>query len=232
MPSGKSLPENPTVQLWSPYLTHESIRVDSSERTVQFDGISVGRHPNFPVDESELQSCDAKLLAFSAFESWSLSDHAKEGRCEFTLPPKIDREAFLRNAWGKHDIVHLSSHGEAFAEVPDATNVLLGCHTQARPPRFHYNDVIRLDFSGVSLVVLNVCMTKYGIQWANDDDLAREGVPCWTRMQPLGASPIPFTTRCSGAKSPYETHLAWRWLTHNRMSFKEPDIWGAFALLD
>lgn len=245
MPRGKSLPENPTIQLWSPYLTHEAIRVDQSERVVEIDGSAIGPHPNLPVDESELYSPNNKLLAFAAFEKWSLADLAGEGYCEFALPPTIDREAFLSNDWDRHDVVHLSSHGEAFAEIPDATNVLLGQHTQERPPRFHYNDVLRLDFSGVSLVVLNVCMTKYGIQWANDEDLSL----AWAFRASGAKSVIASRWNVPDAAAWYFAHWLYDallrekqtiraaftsavWKVRGHDLFRTPDIWGTFSLLD
>jgi len=135
------------------------VRVRSGERqqkTVQVVQAEFGPHPNLLDRESDLYTGDGELLAFSAFERWSLDDLVTKALCWVRRPNVTNRNSFLFADWKDCDVLHISAQGEAFAGVPDATNIRISIGSGLQSARLHYNDIPRND-------MLSVCMSKYGV---------------------------------------------------------------------
>ncbi|TWT60953.1 CHAT domain-containing protein [Rubinisphaera italica] len=103
------------------------------------------------------------------FEQWERS-----GFCHIhpSSRGRSTRKQFINAEWQGSDILHISTHGNAYSGVPDASHLMLGRGAHGKGTVIHYNDILRCDFSNVRLVVLIACLTKFGDQWAGDEDLS------------------------------------------------------------
>lgn len=245
MPAGNRLPKNASIELWCPYLNDGSIHADETDRVVRVGKKCFEPYPSLPDQESDLFTEDGDVLAYSHFERWTLSDLASHGLCQLEIPAEPTRVAFISTYWRTSDVIHISAHGEAFAGVPDATNITLDSERTATASRLHYNDILGLDLTNVTLVVLSVCMSKYGVQWANDEDLSL----AWAFRAAGAKSVIGSRWNVPDAAAWYFSHHFYDALLRRETPIREsfriainelqrhplfatPDVWGTFALVD
>lgn len=59
---------------------------------------------------------------------------------------EASRDAFLIQDWEAIDILHLSTHGMAYATCKEAVHLLLA-GVDSEPSRLHYHDILSQDFS-------------------------------------------------------------------------------------
>jgi len=161
----------PTISLWT-YLDmfqSERVHLDENSRTLQIDSHPAVAFPTLPADLSHVRA--GHQLPLSAYERWELEQLENESLCDVQRPPVPTRRAFKEFSWQGIDIVHVSTHGEAFGRVHDAANLHI-VDEEGRQTHLHYNDVLATDLAGIRLVFLNACLTKYGQQWSGDEDLS------------------------------------------------------------
>ena len=230
-------------------IAHDPYDVDSENRVLEMAAMASVPHLEYPrlPDKPVLGlSGSPAPLPFAHFEKWSFEDLQFDGHCDLCMHTGADarREDFLRNDWGTVDILHISTHGMAYSNCKEAAHLLFA-GAESQPTRLHYLDILSQDFSGLELVFLNACLTKFGKQWTGNEDLSLG----WA-FRAAGAGAV-IAARWPVADSAawyFASHFYDSWLkgqdalrtafnaairaTRANPLFADPHLWGAFVLLD
>jgi hypothetical protein len=225
--------------------------VDETGRCVRMTGgggESAISYPSLPDGLGTKSTFGPAALPYSHFERWTLQDLTVRGLCELGAysGSTATRAAFLETDWAEVDVLHISTHGEAYPGVIEAANLQLSADGR-RSTRVHFLDVLSRDWSSAQLVFLNACMTKHGQQWTGDEDLSL----AWA-FHAAGASAVIASrwyvqdaAAWFFARQFYDAwldpnqrltvreafHLALQ-ATRRQPQFGNAAIWGAFVLID
>jgi CHAT domain-containing protein len=112
-------------------------------------------------------------LLLTAYERWFLEDLTARNEVFFTVhcDAAATREAFLAEDIGECTILHLSTHGEAFAETWEVSNLMFASQGML-PARVHAFDLLGRDWSRLELVFLNSCLSSAGKHTSGEQPLS------------------------------------------------------------
>jgi len=196
-----------SISFWGriTYWERQRYIYDDEQRSI-YDGKNViMKYPNVPADASHTAGdpgdpVDPAPLLLASYEKWHLEELA--ARHGISLRTYCDREAtreaFICQEFDTGTILHITTHGEGFAETWELANVKLACDG-GYPARVHAFDVLARDWSQLDLVFLNSCLTSAGTHATGE--------------QPLS---LAWAFHAAGAKSV----IAARWPIEDRIGFE------------
>lgn len=129
--------------------------------------------PSLELASLDLPAAIPSLLLFSLYEKWSLLDITRATSSKLTIHDLAtsNRNQFLSHDWSWPTILHLTTHGLAYAEYPEAANVCLASEGEL-PTRIHFVDILSRDWRHLDLVFLNACVTQYGQNSSGEETLS------------------------------------------------------------
>ena len=138
---------------------------DSDEPLLAFPGLPSDR-------KMQLESWPTPL-PYVHYDRWALQDVCRS--TNRTLHERVDasatRQAFLETDWQQFDIVHIATHGQSRAAVPECACLEFGS-AAAGGSKATYLDIMALDWSKTRLVFLNTCLSAIGDNVAGEPSLS------------------------------------------------------------
>jgi CHAT domain-containing protein len=116
---------------------------------------------------------DPPPLLLAAYEKWFLEDCAERYKIglECHCDSYATRREFLDTVDTGATILHLSTHGQAFPDTWELSNLYFACDEDL-PTRVHVFDLLAIDWSHLELVFLNSCLTSAGKHTSGEQPLS------------------------------------------------------------
>ena len=238
-----------TLTFWGDldYGLGRQVWADDRSRTVMHAGSPILSYPTAPQDLPPFPGFPG-TLPFASYERWFFEDLGREAgrRAILHHGANAGRDEFLETAAGEANVLHVSTHGEADAERPELSRLLLAGDGDG-PTYVLLLDVLARDWSRYDLVFLNVCVSQAGRKTFGEESLslgwaflaggARAVIACrWNVEDRVAWSFVRSFYHCWLNERPRPSiraafHHALRDV-RNVHDFGRPSQWGAFVLLE
>jgi hypothetical protein len=193
------------ISYWGriPYSENEQYCYSDLNRTIFYGCEPILIYPHGPRQSFQTVGSPAPLL-LSSYEKWYLEDLTKKHdlRLEVHCDGAASRNAFLHKSSTMSTILHISTHGTAFAKTWELSNLFFACN-EGLPARVHVFDILCQDWSHLELVFLNSCLTSAGKHTSGEQPLSL----AWAFL--AGGAKCVIAARWI-----IEDRIAWRFMRH------------------
>ena len=124
---------------------------------------AVFRYPQLAPQSQTRIKAFPMALPYASYELWFLKDICRSRGLSFSActDEHATRTAFLEANWRDVSALHLTTHGEGFADPPECSNLYLAAEGGV-VSRVSFMDILSVDWSSLRLVLLNACVSSHG----------------------------------------------------------------------